>query len=338
MTHTEPGTMQQILHREVAGTIALLADEEDFSAMRRYRTFTFHDHRIYLRQTETLLRTLAAEGRHTSVALFDPKEYEEYCTGTGLDPDTPISRTRFTAELAATGTTLPYEGQPFTDLVPDLVATALRHATWEYATTLLAGIGACATCGEDIGWSSYTRASDLVVRVLDRAGPGRHHLVCSVSTPAEPLLSVLDVVYDDQGGAHIGEVELREFATVLATGIATRAAGGLVVRTLGERRRHDGPDRPDALDGRDSTDGADGADAVHGAETRRRDDGGEGPRDRVYGWRLSGWNLRPLTASEVFDAYCTDVESGDLISPEPGVDYIPPPDIGQDEPPAGHMH
>jgi hypothetical protein len=297
MAHTEHGTMQRILQREVAGTIALLADEEDFTAMRSYRTFAFDDHHAYLRQIEALLRSLAAEGRHTTVALFDPEEYEDYCTGTGLEPDTPASRTRFTAELAATGTTVAYEGQPLAELVPRLVSAALRQVTWEYATAVLAGIGACATCGEDIGWSCYTRACDLVARVLDRAGPGTLHLVCSASTPADTLLSVLDVVYDNEGRALVDESAIREFATVLATGIALRSAGGLVVRTLRE-----------------------------------------GAQDRVYGWRLRGWNLQPLTAGEVFDAYCTDVESGDLVSPESGVDYGPPPDLGHDEPPAGHTH
>lgn len=333
MPHTAPGIMQQMLHREVAGTIGLLADEEDFAAMQRYRTFAFDDHRTYLQQTEALLRTLAAEGRHTTLALFDPGDYEDYCTGTGLDPDAPISRTRFTAELAASGTTVPYDGQPLADLVPDLVATALRRATWTYATTLLAAIGTCAACGEDIGWSSYTRASDLLVRILDRAGPGRHHLVCSVSTPAEPLLSVLDAAYDDQDASPVDESQLREFATVLATGIATGAAGGLVVRTLGKGTA--AANRADPHGGR-------GPDVPDGADASRRSDIGwnahDGAHDRVYGWRLSGWNLQPLTASEVFDAYCTDADSGELVSPESDVDYCPAPDLGQDEPPTGHTH
>lgn len=297
MAHTELARMQQLLHREVAGTIALLTDEEDFTAMRSYRSFAFDDHHAYLQQIETLLHTLAAQGRHTSLALFDPEEYADFCAGAGLEPDTPASRTRFTAELAATGATIAYDGRPLAQLVPDLVAAALRQATWQYATTLLAGIGTCATCGEDIGWSSFTRACDLVFRVLDRAGPGTHHLVCSAATPVDTLLSALDVADDAQGRARPDESGIRAFAAVLATAIATRSTGGLVVRTT----------RPDAP-------------------------------DRVYGWRVVGRHLRPLTEAEVFDAYCTDVESGDLISPESGVDYVLPPDLGPDEPPAGHPH
>lgn len=41
-----------------------------------------------------------------------------------------------------------------------------------------------------------------------------------------------------------------------------------------------------------------------------------GTSDRVYGWRLRGDGLQPLTAAEVFDAYCTNTESGDIVSPE----------------------
>jgi hypothetical protein len=296
MTHADHATAPpHALHREVVGTIGLLADAEDFTAMRRYATFAFDDHHGYLRQVEALLSARAAEGRHTTVALFDPREYEAYCADTGLEPDTPASRTRFTAELAASGTTLPYEGQPLAELVPDLLTAALRYATWEYATTVLATIGACASCGEDIGWASYTRACELLVRVLDSAGPGTHQLVCSAATGAGTLLAALRVKSGAVRG--VDETEAQEFTTLLATGIATGAPGGLVVRTSG-RKAH----------------------------------------DKVYGWRLRGWSLKPLTAAEVFDVYCTDVDSGDLVSPESRVDYSPPPDLGEEVPPAGHTH
>ncbi|MBZ3902296.1 hypothetical protein [Streptomyces griseiscabiei] len=302
MPHTRHQTMRRVLRREIAGTIGLLADEHDFTAMRRYRSFTFDDHSTYLHQVEALLRTLAAQGNHTTVALFDPDEYAAFCADTGLEPDTPASRTRFTAELAATGAAVPYEGQPLAELVPDLIDEAVRLATWEYATTLLAQIGECASCGEDIGRAAFSRAMHLLKRALDTAGPGERHLVCSVSSRPQALAAALHADQDDEGATRLDESEALELATVLAVGIATRSPGGLVMRTTAP----------------DST-------------------------DRVYGWRLRGDGLEPLTAGEVFDAYCTDVESGDLVSPESGVDYTTPPDLGDGLPgggPAtdGHTH
>ncbi|MFD6291250.1 hypothetical protein [Streptomyces sp. NPDC060205] len=298
MAHTRHQTMRRVLRREVAGTIGLLTDEQDFTAMRRrYRTFAFDDHTSYLRQVEALLRTLASEGGHTTVALFDPEEYAEFCAEHALDPDTAASRTRFTAELATTGATVPYEGQTLDTLVPDLIDEAVRRATWEYATTLLARIGTCASCGEDIGRAAFQRASDLLVRILQASGPGARHLVCSVSTEPEALVAVLRTEDDQHGSPHLDEAEALEFTTVLALGIATRCAGGLVMRTTA----------PDAT-------------------------------DQVYGWRLRGEELEPLTAGEVFDAYCTDVESGDLVSPESGVDYCAPPDLGDDGHTTAHAH
>ena len=77
--------MRRTLRREAPSTIGLLADEQDFAAMRRYRTFTFDDHTVYLQQVDGLLRTLAAQGMHTTVALFDPEEYAEFCAESGLD-------------------------------------------------------------------------------------------------------------------------------------------------------------------------------------------------------------------------------------------------------------
>ncbi|MFF3713923.1 hypothetical protein [Streptomyces phaeochromogenes] len=298
MAHTQHQTMRRVLRREIAGTIGLLTDEQDFTAMRRrYRTFTFDSHASYLQQVEALLRTLASQGGHTTVALFDPEEYAEFCAEHGLEPDTPSSRTRFTAELAATGATVPYEGQPLDHLVPNLIDEAVRQATWEYATTLLSRIGTCASCGEDIGRVAFVRASELLVRILDASGPGERHLVCSVSTEPETLVAVLRADDDQRGTPHLDEAEALEFTTVLALGIATQSPGGLVMR----------------VGAPDST-------------------------DRVYGWRLRGEGLEPLTAGEVFDAYCTDVESGDLVSPESGVDYCAPPDLGEEGPTTRHTH
>lgn len=297
MAHTEHPTMRRVLRREIAGTIGLLTDEQDFTAMRRYRTFTFEDHTAYLRQVESLLRTLAAQGGHTTVALFDPEEYAEFCADSGLEPDAAASRTRFTAELAATGSTVPYEGQPLVELVPDLIDEAVRKATWEYATTLLARVGTCASCGEDIGRASFARASHLLARVLDTASRGDRHLVCSVSTAPEALVAALRADDDTERTTRLDEAEALEFTTVLALGIATRSAGGLVMRTTAP-----------------------------------------GASDRVYGWRLRGDGLEPLTAGEVFDAYCTDIASGDLVSPESGVDYCVPPDLGPVGEGTDHTH
>ncbi|GGS21201.1 hypothetical protein GCM10010269_70030 [Streptomyces humidus] len=297
MAATDQQTMRRVLRREIAGTIGVLTDEHDFRAMRRYRTFTFDDHATYLRQVEGLLRARALQGSHTTLALFDPQDYAAYCTAKGLDADDPANRTRFTAELATTGPTIPYEGQPLADLLPALVDEAVRQATWEYAATLLARLGACATCGEDIGRAAFTHASDLLARILDTAPPGDRHLVCSVTGTPETLVGVLHADDRADDTAVLDDAEALEFTTVLALGLATRSPGGLVMRTSAP-----------------------------------------GVSDQIYGWRLRGDGLEPLTAGEVFDAYCTDIESGDLISPESGVDYCFPPDLGPRGGPSGHAH
>lgn len=295
MAYTDHRTLRRVLRREVAGTIGLLADEHDFRAMRRYDSFIFDDHTIYLKHMEAVLRTRALQGSHTTVALFDPEDYAEYCTETGLDPDSHTSRTQFTAALASTGPTVPYDGRPLADLLPTLVDEAVRRATWEYAATLLARLGACASCGEDLGRAAFTHASHLLVRILDTAPPGERHLVCSVSGPPETLVAVLHAD-DIAGRMELDESEAVEFTTVLAVGLATESPGGLVMRTS----------EP-------------------------------GSPDRIHGWRLRAYGLEPLTAGEVFDAYCTDAESGDLISPESNVDYCEPPDLGEGPSPA-HRH
>ncbi|MEU1351412.1 hypothetical protein [Streptomyces sp. NPDC005795] len=286
-------TMRRTLRREAPSTIGLLTDEQDFAAMRRYRTFTFDDHSVYLQQVEGLLRALAAQGMHTTVALFDPEEYAEFCAESGIAPDTPAGRSRFTAEVAACGATVAYTGQPLDTLIPLLVSRAVRQATWEYATMLLSGPGDCADCGQDIGRAAFDRASHLLLRTLEAAGPGTHHLVCSTPTENEQLLAALHTERDTTGPAHLDSAEGAEFVTVLAVGIALERHGGVVLRTSAP-----------------------------------------GTADRVHGWRLTGGSLVPLTAGEVFSAYCTDADTGDPVSPESGVEYCAGFDIGAEEPEA----
>ncbi|MFI0906462.1 hypothetical protein ACH4TE_23455 [Streptomyces sioyaensis] len=291
---------RRTLRREVPSTAAILADEQDFTAMRRYRTFPFDDHSSYLRQMETLLRTLTSQGVVTTVGLFDPVAYEKYCAHLALDPDRPDSRSRYTAEATRTGTTLLYEGGPLSRLLPLLVEEADRRAHWDHASALLARAGTCEECGEDLSRAAFTRATDAVRQLLTSLGEGTHHLVCSLAAGEPPLLAVLHTTARDGAHPQLAEHETLVFCTVLAAGLALRTPGGIVSRTT------TGPT------GRTTTDDA--------------------ARDTVRGWSLRDSWLRPLSAAEVFTAYCTDADTGEPIPPEPGVDYAsglpltPPPD------------
>ncbi|MFI1016936.1 hypothetical protein [Streptomyces sp. NPDC020965] len=273
--------LRRALRREVVGTIGVLADAHDFAAMRSYRSFVFDDHPSYLRQLDALLTARASDQLHTTVALFDPEDFAAFCSQHGLDPDTARGRGRYTATIAARGGAITYTGQPLDTLLPRLIDQAVRRATWEYATTLLAGLGACADCGQDIGRAAHDRASHLLTRLLEEAGPGRHHLVCSVQAPEEQLLAVLHADRDPtRPDAAPTAADTTEFVTVLATAIALGRPGGVVLRTSP-------PDAP----------------------------------DRLHGWRLHRSRLLPLTEAEVFSAYCTDAMTGEPLSPEPGVEY-----------------
>ncbi|MET9520277.1 hypothetical protein [Streptomyces sp. NPDC002994] len=240
--HHKNKAMRRTLRREVPSTVGLLADEHDFASMTGYGTFAFDDHTAYLQEVDGLLRALAAQGVHTTVALFDPEDFLEFCRTTGIDPDTAESRTRFTAEVAACGACVPYTGQPIDSLVPMLINEAVRQATWEYATLLLARLGNCAECGEDIGREALDRASRLVTRLLEQAGQGSHHLVCSVPAEEEQLLAVLHAECTASEPVRLTEAEGAEFVTVLAAGIAVESTGGVVLRTTE-------PGAPDRLHG-----------------------------------------------------------------------------------------
>jgi hypothetical protein len=268
------------LRSEVPSTVGLVSDAEDFAAMRAYRSFVFDDHPRYLQRMETLLRELAAEGIHVTVGAFRPRVYAEYCEATGQDPDTALARTRYTAEVTACGPTVPYVGQPLDHLVQQLGCETDRRTVMERATDLLVQAGDCADCGREIAQEGFGRASQALMKLIRSAGPGRHHLVCSVPAAHAPLLAALHTDQDGDGRVHLAENDALVFCTVLAVGIVTETPGGVVLRS----------------------------------ETA-------GGPDQVSGWSLrDGW-LQPLSEGEVFNAYCTDAESGEPVPPEPGVEY-----------------
>ncbi|MCB5912394.1 hypothetical protein [Streptomyces pinistramenti] len=277
------------LRREVPSTAAVLADAQDFAAMRRYRTFPFDDHAGYLQQMEALLRTLASQGVRITLALFDPEAYDTYCGDLGIDPDHTDSRARYAAELAGAGATLPYAGEPLAQLLPLLIEEADRQATWEQASALLARTGTCEECGEDLAHAAFTRATDALKQLLEALGDGTHHLVCSIPAGDPQLLAVLHTTALDGGRHHLSESRTLIFCTVLAAGMALGSPGGIVSRST----------TPDTTPGLPP-------DATH---------------DTVRGWSLrDGWP-RPLTAAQVFTAYCTDADTGEPIPPEHRVDH-----------------
>lgn len=291
-------TGRHTLRREAPTTVAVVTDPAGFAAMRGYRSFSFDDHPTYLRQIEGLLRSLTARGIHVRVGPFDPAEYAEYCADTGHDPDSSRSRTRYAADVTTAGPTVAYTGQPLELLVTELAHEAGRQATWERASGILAGAGDCAGCGDDLARTSFDRASEALMRLLEAAGAGHHHLVCSVSAEDGTLLAAMHARRDEKGMIHLAESEALVCCTVLAAGIAKDSPGGVVLRS-GTGTGQPSPDRP----------------------------------DEVRGWTLrDGW-LRPLTEAQVFNAYCTDAESGDPVPPEPGVVHrpgfdLPPPEDG----------
>jgi len=293
-TRSRKRRVRRTLRREVPSIVPVLTDGAHFARMRSYRSFAFDDHHSYLRQLEGLLRALTAQQVHARVVLFDPVDYELFCQEEELEADDPGSRTRYTAEVAAAGTTVLYSGQPVSRLVRQLLEAHATRLTWEDAAETLARPGSCPRCGTDIGRAAFDRAARALALLLDAVGDGTHHLVCSVAAPGTPLVTALDAHRAPGDGFRVKEATALAFTTVLAAGLATGSPGGIVLRT------------------------------VSGSEP-----------DLVRGWSLDAAWLRPLTAAEVFTAYCTDAGTGEPVGPEPGVEYLPGLDLPH---PGGGLH
>lgn len=281
---------RRALRREAPTVVALILDDHDFLTMTGYRTFPFDDYGRYLQHLDGLLRSLHAQGTTIAVTHFDPDRFAAYCADTRRPPDSPAARVRYTAEVTTTGPAVPYARQPLALLRTHLAREADRHATRDRAADLLAAAGQCPDCPEPLAHCAFDRAAHTLLRLLEGAGPGDHHLVCSLPADAgPPLLAAARITDSGDGELHLDDAETTTLCTVMAAAEVTTRPGGLVLRT---------------------TDGT-GTDTVHG-------------------WSLHRDGPRPLTEAAVFDAYCTEPETGDAIPPEPGVRYragfpLPPP-------------
>ncbi|WP_202917925.1 hypothetical protein [Streptomyces taklimakanensis] len=275
-------TTRRALRREAPSTVAVVADPAGFAAMRGHTTFPFEDHHTYLRRTEGLLRSLTAQGVHTRVGLFDPAAYARFCTRERIEPDTPDSRARYVAELVATGATVHYRGQPLGRILPLLLDAREHRDTRERATEPPTAPGPRPDCGGDAARGALDEATGITAGLLDGAGPGTHHLVCSVTSPTGgtgPLVAVLRVHDTPRVPFRTDTTQALVFHTVLAAGLTAGRPAAVVMRTT-----RDG-------------------------------------HEEVRGWSLADGRIHPLTEAEVFSAYCTDAETGEPIPPEPGLTY-----------------
>ncbi|WP_329181369.1 hypothetical protein [Streptomyces sp. NBC_01477] len=283
---------RRALRREAPTVVGLLLDDHDFTAMTGYPSFPFRDYGLYLHHLDGLLRSLHAQGTSVTVTLFDPDQYADHCADTRRPPDTPVSRTRYTAEISTTGPTVRYTRQPLALLRTQLAHEAARRATWDRAGDILAAAGQCPECEEPVAHCAFDLASHTLLRIVEAAGPGSHHFVCSLPTAdGDPLLATARITADPDGELHLTDTEALVLCTVMAAARISARPGGLVLRTTDK-----------------------GTDTVHG-------------------WSLHPEGPRPLTEAEVFNAYCTDPDTGDPVPPEAGVRYraglpLPPPPPG----------
>lgn|GEM_PF-1974756 len=283
---------RRALRREAPTIVGVLLDPADFTAMTRYRSFPFPDHRTYLRHLDGMLRGLDRTGIPVALTPFDPHAYDEYCRGTRQPPDTPATRARYVAQAAGTGALLPYSRRPIAALRADLAREAERHATWQRATDLLVTAGTCAECGQDLAHCAFDRATDTLLRLVEAlhtAGEGPHHLVCSVPAGPDrtepPLTASVHLACGPDHEPELADSDTLVLCTLLAVCAVHGSRGGLVARTF-----HAGSRTPTAT---------------------------------VRGWELRAGEPVPLTEAEVFDAYCTDPRTGEPVPPEPDVRYAP---------------
>ncbi|GAA2470906.1 hypothetical protein ACFPFX_32860 [Streptomyces mauvecolor] len=139
---------------------------------------------------------------------------------------------------------------------------------------------------------SLGRAVTALSRLLAVIGPGDHHIVgsrgCTDITTARTNVVIAT--------AHIDVLPLSTGMLISHSPAETACLAALVGQAFSDPT------------------GTGGALVV-------RTRGSQETAERVRGWRMRGGWLLPLTAAEVFSAYCTDALTGDPLSPESDVEY-----------------
>ncbi|MGW2863405.1 hypothetical protein [Streptomyces sp. NPDC001205] len=147
------------------------------------------------------------------------------------------------------------------------------------------------TAPVDTGVLSLGRAITALSRLLAVIGPGDHHIV-STRGFTDPTTARTDVL---MATAHVDVLPLARGMLISHSPAETACLAQLV--------------------------GGAFSDPTGTGSLVVRTRGSQETGQRVCGWRIrDGW-LFPLTAGEVFSAYCTDALTGEPLSPESGVEY-----------------
>lgn len=131
------------------------------------------------------------------------------------------------------------------------------------------------------------RACDLIQRMTDTAGSGRHCATLSLvdSAAQGSLISQLAFIIDGEF-IIVDKHRAMQFSYLMSVAVSGKFPCGFLIRTFAE----------DA-------------------------------HDIVRGWKFADGDPIPLTAAESLDAYCYDRETGELVGPPPGVNYADAPVI-----------
>ncbi|MEV5776633.1 hypothetical protein AB0L49_36265 [Streptomyces antimycoticus] len=134
------------------------------------------------------------------------------------------------------------------------------------------------------GQQAFDTAALAFEALLSALGPGRHHLLISAHTALGSSATASVVVEGAPGGLVRTEKEgSLMFCYTLAQASAAFDCAVVFARTV-------------APDG--------------------------GGKSVVQGWVLTGGWPRAMPAAKVFDAYCTDLATGDPLPPEPETEYV----------------
>ncbi|TXS34832.1 hypothetical protein [Streptomyces sp. t39] len=131
------------------------------------------------------------------------------------------------------------------------------------------------------------RAFDIFERLLEKAGTGMHSLTLAIYSGEGAEMEHLIYSRSEKTGIEADGQTALNFCCFLAVAVTGKAGNAGLIMR----------------------------------SIRHRE-------ESVCGWSFnSDGDPIPLTAAEVFDAYCTDFTTGDPISPQPGVDHRDAPVI-----------
>jgi hypothetical protein len=319
---------------QARGFAVILHESEYLDLIARHPALDRGDYADYLAGVHRRMLSAQRTGRQVLIGPFLTDQYESYAEAICEPPCSTETLRSYDDFVARIGPyTTAWSGEPIGRVLARLREATDISADQARLLPLLKRAADLHLDPERAADRALDAATELFAPLIRGTEPGHHTLTCAVEFPGERVTYVLPVVRTKELVAFPdGGPEQLLWAALATAQLADRPAT-LVLRSrrlrTQERCSPAPPNHTDSADLRATPSPAPSPSPSPPPAPSPSLSPSAPPLPTrspqpltVRAWRLSAGHAVPLTAGQVFALACTDPDTGDLIPPEPGAEYI----------------